>query len=517
MKTKSAAEIMASQQKDISVSAFFTKNRHLLGFDNPAKALLIAVKETVDNALDACEEARIFPEIKIVITQLSENRYKVYVEDNGPGIVKDNVPKVFGKLLYGSKFDANRMGRGQQGIGVSATLLYAQTTTNRPAIVYSRTGTSKKAYRFEIKIDTKRNEPEYKAEEVSWDVEHGVSVEVEMEASYRAGIRSVDQYVALTAIANPHAKITYTNPKGNTVTYERLTNELPPLAKAVKPHPHGVEFGTFSNMIMETKYKEAQKFLIKSFSRVSPDIAVKACKDSGINPNENIKKVDVTKQEILHKTLQSSKLKAPQTSCIVPIGEDLVKRSMEHGVEAEFFTSVTRKPEVYRGYPFIVEVGLAYGGKLPTDELCELYRLANRVPLQYQQSDCAITRAVIETDWRHYKISQSRGALPSGPLVLLVHMASVWVPFTSESKEAIAKYPEIIKEIKLGIQGCARKLAAYLAAKRKGEAEHQRLSYIETFIPHISMSLKEILGLSQDEELQIVDNLVDTLRKSKED
>lgn len=514
---KTIADDLAKQQKSISVSEFFAKNRHLLGFDNHVKAILMGIKEAVDNALDACEEARILPEVIVKITQLSENRFKLYVQDNGPGIVPANVPKVFGKLLYGSKFGGNKANRGSQGLGISATVMYGQMTTNQPSIIYSRTGKSKKAYRFEIKIDTKRNEPEYKVEEVDWDVEHGVSVEIEMEGSYRAGKKSVDQYVALTAIANPHAKITYTNPKGNTVTYEQLTNELPPLAKAVKPHPHGVEFGTFSNMIIETKYKEAQKFLIKSFSRVSADIAVKACKDSGINPNENIKKVDVTKRETLHKSLQSAKLKAPQTSCIVPIGEDLVKRSMEHGVEAEFFTSVTRKPEVYRGYPFVVEVGLAYGGKLPTDELCELYRLANRVPLQYQQSDCAITRAVIETDWRHYKISQSRGALPSGPLVLLVHLASVWVPFTSESKEAIAKYPEIIKEIKLGIQGCARKLAAYLAAKRKGEAEHQRLSYIETFIPHISMSLKEILGLSQNEELQIVNNLVDTLRRSKEE
>ncbi len=515
--TKTIADDLAKKQKAISVSEFFVKNRHLLGFDNPAKSLLIGVKEIVDNALDACEEARIPPEIEIIITQLSDSRYKIYVKDNGPGIVKDQIPKVFGKLLYGSKFDAARQGRGQQGIGVSATILYAQTTTNKPAIVYSRTGKTKKAYRFEIKLDTKRNEPEYNVKEVDWNVEHGTSVEVELEASYRAGKRSVDQYVALTAIANPHAKIIYTDPKNNKITYERLTNDLPPLAKSVKPHPQGVEFGTFSNMIMETKYKEAERFLVKSFSRVSPQIAQAVCADAGVKASENVKKIDMTKQELLHKFLQASKLKAPPTSCIVPIGEDLVKKSMEHGVEAEFFTSVTRKPEVYRGYPFVVEVGLAYGGKLPTDELCELYRLANRVPLQYQQSDCAITRAVIETDWRHYKISQARGAIPSGPLVLLVHLASVWVPFTSESKEAIAKYPEIIKEIKLGIQGCARKLAAYLASKRKGEAENQRLSYIETFIPHITMSLKEILGLEQEEELVLADKLVDVLRRGKED
>src|SRR2546430_16582419 len=111
---RATAEAMATRQRDISVSEFFTKNRHLLGFDNPQKALLTTVKEAVDNSLDACEEAGILPDILVEIDQLAEDRFSVAITDNGPGIVKAQVPKIFGKLLHGSQFYAMRQSRGQQ-------------------------------------------------------------------------------------------------------------------------------------------------------------------------------------------------------------------------------------------------------------------------------------------------------------------------------------------------------------------------------------------------------------------
>jgi DNA topoisomerase-6 subunit B len=100
---RSAAEL-AKQARDISVSEFFAKNRHLLGFDNPSKALLTTVKEGVDNSLDACEEARILPDVRVEIGQISETRFRIAIQDNGPGILRKQVPKIFGSLLYGSKF-----------------------------------------------------------------------------------------------------------------------------------------------------------------------------------------------------------------------------------------------------------------------------------------------------------------------------------------------------------------------------------------------------------------------------
>ena len=154
-----SAEELAKKQRDISIAEFFEKNRHLLGFDNPRKALLTGVKEAVDNALDACEEARILPEISVELVQLSETRFRMVVEDNGPGIVKAQVPKIFAKLLYGSKFHKLSQSRGQQGIGISAVLLYGQLTTGKAMHVYSRISPKHDAHYYEIHIDTQKNEP----------------------------------------------------------------------------------------------------------------------------------------------------------------------------------------------------------------------------------------------------------------------------------------------------------------------------------------------------------------------
>src|SRR5215469_6575796 len=159
-KRRSSAEDMAKSQKEISVSEFFAKNRHLLGFDNPRKALLTTVKEAVDNSLDACEEAGHLPEIWVRIESVGKDKYKFGVQDNGPGIVKKQIPLIFGKLLYGSKFHRLRMSRGQQGIGISAAGMYGMLTTGKPVKIVSMTSPKKPAHYFEIQIDTRRNMPE---------------------------------------------------------------------------------------------------------------------------------------------------------------------------------------------------------------------------------------------------------------------------------------------------------------------------------------------------------------------
>jgi DNA topoisomerase VI subunit B len=514
-RAKSAAELSAARQREISVSEFFTKNRHLLGFDNPAKALLTAVKEAVDNSLDACEEAKILPEIKIGIEQLAETRFRVHVVDNGPGIVRAQIPKVFGKLLYGSKFHRLKQSRGQQGIGISAAAMYGQLTTGKPAVIISRTGAGRPAYRFEVKIDTRKNNPEWTEAVTDWDQEHGTSVELEIEAVYRGGRRSVDQYVEQTAIANPHLRSTFRNPKGEERVFERLTDALPREATEIKPHPQGVELGALMTMLKDTRGRDLRGALMRDFSRVSERVALLICEAAKLAPNLRPRSLKTEQLEALHRAMAQTKVMSPPTSCVVPIGEELIRRGMEQGVQADFFTSVTRDPAVYRGNPFQIEVGLAWGGQLPGDELCNLIRFANRVPLQYQQSDCAITRAVMETDWRHYRVQQSRGALPSGPLVILVHLASVWVPFTSESKEAVARYPEIVREIKLGLQICGRRLSQHLSARRREADEGRKRSYIETYIPHIGIALKEMLKLTERQEKDVVDTLTDTLRRSR--
>ena len=205
----------------------------------------------------------------------------------------------------------------------------------------------------------------------------------------------------------------------------------------------------------------------------------------------------------------------PPTSCIAPIGEDLLLRALKSEVTADFFATVTRRPTVYRGNPFLIEVGLAYGGEMAADDTISLYRYANRVPLQYQQGACAITRAVTSTDWRSYRLQQPRGALPVGPVLLLVHIASVWVPFTSESKEAIANYPEIIKEIRLGLQDCGRRMATHVRKRRREADELKKRAYIEKYIPQVAIGLQEILGFDERERGRVIHRLTDVLERSR--
>ncbi len=514
---RATAESMAERQREISVSEFFSKNRHLLGFDNPQKALLTAVRECVDNSLDACSEAGILPALKIEIDQLAEDRFRIAVEDNGPGIVRPQIPKVFGKLLYGSKFHTLKQQRGQQGIGVSAAGMYGQLTTGKPVTIRSRTSPRAPAHLFEVTVDTKKNQPlVLRDEKADWEVEHGTRVEIELEATYKKGRRSVDDYVEQTALANPHAEIRYQPPRQEPILYGRAVEQLPEEPREIKPHPYGVELGRLLRMLQDTPARQLSAALKGDFSRITDKVVAEVTRLAQLKPTARPSQLSPVDVERLHKALQSVKIMAPPTNCLSPIGEEAILAGLQKRLKADYYEAVTRPPAVYRGNPFQVEVGLAYGGQLPADELVEMYRMANRVPLQYQASACAITKAALTIDWSSYGLQKSKGALPSGPVVLMVHIASVWVPFTSESKEAIAHYPEIVKELRLAIMEVGRRLGAHIRHRRKAADESKKRSYIDKFIPHIGVALKEILALSDKQEATVVGTLRDTLERSRE-
>ena len=583
---RATAESLAQKQREISVSEFFVKNRHLLGFDNPSKALLTTIKEAVDNSLDACEEAGILPELRIEVHDLAleakkqnaeltkgEGRFLVVVEDNGPGIVKAQVPKIFGKLLYGSKFHRLKQARGQQGIGISAAAMYGQLTTGKPIRVTSRVGKGKATHVYDIQLDTRKNEPVVTHDETlaQWYQDHGTRVELEIVANWQQGQRFVNRYVEHTALANPHATLHYTRPVGaaqranadrpgnETLTFPRAATELPKEALEIKPHPHGVELGALMLMARESKSHDVRGFLQTAFSRVSAQAAndilsrvswgKKAARPRLLGENRAM-------AEELHKAIGETKLMSPPTNCLSPIGDELMKKGLvsflnviesegegddegaqldldsagmkatkkagkgkgasaqaappaapatipdappEEGVEKikghnYFIATVTRSPKVYRGNPFQVEVGLAYGGSWPADKSIELFRFANRVPLLFQRGACGITEAIVRTDWRNYQLSQPKGSLPVGPMALLVHIASVWVPFTSESKEAVAHYPDIIKEIQLAAQECGRKLATFIRKRKAEDYQAQRRSIFELYIEEVAVAIGKITG-----------------------
>ncbi len=593
-KRRATAESMAQSQKSISVSEFFMKNRHLLGFDNPRKALLTTVKEAVDNSLDACEEAGILPEIWVGIDQTTENRYRVWIQDNGPGIVKKQIPPIFGKLLYGSKFHKLKMTRGQQGIGISAAGMYGVLTSGKPVRIMSQIS-KRNAYFCELRINTKTNEPEVLNEggeglaipaaqaerelaleknHISWhDVPHGTRICIELEAKYQRGRGSVDEYIEQTAIANPHLTLHYKGPEDDDYRdIERSTDQLPPEAKEIKPHPYGIELGRLATMLKDTKETSLEAFLSKSFSKVSSVKAAEICDKSGVSSKTAPGKIDRDKVELLFKTIQNTKLPNPSTECLSPIGEDLLLKGMHTVVPGEFYTAATRPPAVYRGNPFQIEVGLVYGGANVTQQISKellielldetdtrtlrqflmmtfyglgadgadrilqnakigtrkapkglsereinllfeamhnvnlsegqtmnVMRYANRVPLQFQESGCAITQTIKGMNWRSYGLSQSRNSLPSGPVSIMVHLASVWVPFTSESKEAIALYPEIQKELRLALQAVGRKLGMYLRRRLKVKQESGRRQQFLRYLGEIAAAVSSINGVDKDD------------------
>jgi len=529
--------------RDISVAEFFEKNRHMLGFDSPQKAILMAVKEAVDNSLDACEEAGILPDITVELAQVSENVFRMAVEDNGPGIVDTQIGKIFGKLLYGSKFHKLSQSRGQQGIGISAAGMYGKLTTGKPVVIRSKKARAK-AHLFVLSIDTARNRPEvHSSEVVEWDKAHGTRVEIEMEATYKKGLRSVDMYLKQTAIANPHLTLVFTDPAGEKVVYERNTKEKPRATVEIKPHPHGVELGRLIAMLSETSARSLSGFLQEEFCRVGPTVAKRIIAEAGKGLSDKSYPSRIAREEAanLHAAIQKSKISAPPTECIAPIGEELLLLGLKKELEADFYATTTRPPAVYRGNPFQVEVGLAYGkpggfgvelqesGRITkrakveatedliadADEPARVLRFANRVPLLYQQAACAITKAIIQTNWRSYGLSQPKGALPVAPMAIMVHIASVWVPFTSESKEALASYPEILKEIKKGLQEVGRKLGIYIRKGKRLKREYDKREFIETYIPHIGVALQEILGLTNEERDTTVATLEDVLHRSR--
>ncbi len=513
----STAEDMARRQREISVAEFFTKNRHLLGFDNPRKALLTTIKEGVDNSLDACEEAGILPEVKVLITPgQEENRFRVAITDNGPGILKQQIPKIFAKLLYGSKFHRLEMSRGQQGIGISAAGMYGQLTTGKPISITSKISRRRPAHYYELEIDTKRNEPRIiKDETIEWSVQHGTRVEIELEAKFQKGRQSVEEYLEQTAIANPHVSLQLVTPDGEVKEYKQASGELPAQTQEIQPHPYGVELGVLIKMLHETKARTLQSFLHSEFSRISSRVARIICEQAQVSERARPSRIARQEADNLFKSINQTKIMNPRTDCLSPIGEDLILAGLKKQIEAVFFTAVTRPPAVYRGNPFQIEAGLAYGGSLPADKLARVLRYANRVPLLYQQSACAITKSVLNTGWRNYALAQSNGALPSGPLVIMIHMASVWVPFTSESKEAVAHYPEIIKETKLALQECGRRLAIFVRRRHKAAESERKKSYIQKYIPHVAIALREILALSERQETTLVKQLTDVLERSR--
>jgi DNA topoisomerase-6 subunit B len=684
----SIAEELAESQRSISIAEFFEKNKQMLGFDSDAKALVTAVKEAVDNALDATEEAGILPDIYVEIEDVG-SYYRLVIEDNGPGITKEQVPKVFGKLLYGSRFHARSQSRGQQGIGISAAVLYSQLTSGKPAKITSKTENGDGARYFELTIDTDTNEPEIDVEsDTTWERPHGTRIEMEMEGNMRAR-KQLNNYIKYTAVVNPHARIEFEEPR-ESFKFERVTDELPPETEEIRPHPHGVELGTLLKMLGATESYSVSGFLQEEFTRVgaktagsvldsfrdrhfgrevawrpprthddgdtegavseavanktaaattaiaeriheeirrrdriahaelealveelADDIEAEFDETFGSTVRENAteaawaeivsdrsadcyelvdeattsRKDDaaiegiasrladkfdeqedirnrITHEELeefvdraadateeydgatfgetareniveavwersvtvpaeppkveevaadrdtaarLLEAMRETDILSPPTDCLAPISEELVLAGLKKEYDADFYTSVTRDAAVHGGDPFVVEVGIAYGGDIESEGSAEILRFANRVPLVYQRGACATIDVLKNVNWRNYGLDQPGGSgMPNGPAVVMIHVASTSVPFTSESKDAVANIPEIEDELRLALQEAGRGLQSHLKKQQSLKKRRRKQNVIADILPEMANKLSEVTGR---EPLDVDDSL----------
>ena len=519
------ARDISSKQKQIAVSEFFEKNKHFLGFDSLQRSLITAVKEAVDNSLDACEEARILPEIKVEINRLKGDDIELISQDNGPGIPRDAIENVFGKFLLGSRFHAIRQTRGQQGIGITGVVMYSQLTTGAKTRVISKIKNDSSAVFVELGLDTRKNKAiKSKERREVWidentgeEVIHGLKIATIMKAKYQRGKQSVFQYLRMTSIVNPHATISLTvKDRDGEIIEEakwiRTSERLPRVVEEIKPHPHGIQLGTLQRMLRESEEKRMTSFLRHNFSGVSMRAAKELLSSSEIEEVRNPKRISSEDAKKLVDAFQKIKLLPPPTDCLSPIDDLLIKKGLSKAIDSRFASTVTRLPTVSQGNPFQIEVGLVFGGDLSAEGPIEVLRFANRVPLMYQQGGCALTKAIESINWKQYGLDHPGGkGLPKGAAAVLIHLASTNVQFTSEAKEAVSDNEEVSAEIRKGLLEVGRGLKNHLKKNTQRKKAREKFELVNVILPEIAKKTSKILGREEPDLAPVITQIMNAV------
>jgi DNA topoisomerase-6 subunit B len=508
-----ASELFNNFQ-ELTPSEFFRKNKQMLGFTGKIRSLTIVFHELITNSLDAAEEAGILPEIKIDLKRIDKDHYMLRHFDNGPGIPEDFLMKVYCTMFAGSKF-RNIQSRGQQGLGCSGCVLLSQMTTGEPARVKSAWDDDGqiKGVDLKFKMDVKKNEgmllnhAEYNPKNT------GVCIELEFkDVFYSFAEQGAFEYIKRTMIGNPHAKIIFRDPTGHKYIFNRVADVVPILPKEVLPHPRGVTADDLIFMAKHTKKRRFRSLLTNSLSRMSNKRIDEIEELTGIDLNKRPKSMRWEEAEKIVKALSKIDFMAPPTSCLIPIGDQQIKGGMKEILKPEFITATTRKPATYRGgVAFIIEAGIAYGGEaghlVNEKRKFEIMRFANRVPLSFDQGNCAITEVLKNIDWKRYGLRD----LENTPLTVFVNMTSTQVPYLSVGKQSIAPEPEILHEVRQATMKVARKLQKYLRAKKAKEEEAMRSRIFEDYVPFI---IKESATLAETNVPEYQEVLAKVTRRS---
>ena len=517
------ARTATSKMQQASIREFFEKNKHFLGFDTLQRSIITAVKEAVDNSLDACEEAQMLPEIKIEIHKIKgkKDQLLLVAQDNGPGIPPKAIDKVFGSLLFGSRFHTIRQTRGQQGIGITGVVMYSQLTTGKPSHVISKVKSESTAVHLDLGLDTKKNKAitsnrkrEHWFNEDGEMINHGVRIEAKMKAKYQRGKQSVHQYLRMTSIVNPHASLSLrvfdedglVIDQGN---WFRVADKLPRPVKEIRPHPHGLEIGSLQRFLRESEERKMTSFLRHNFSGIPMRAAKEVLAVSGIDEARKPTSIKAEEANSLLAAFRQVRLMAPPTDCLSPIEDLLIKKGLSKAIDSRFVSTITRSPAVAAGNPFQIEVGLIFGGDLPSDGPVEVLRFANRVPLMYQQGGCLLTKAIESVDWKKYGLEHPGGrGVPKGPAAILVHLASTNVQFTSEAKEAVAENEEVLNEIRLALQEVGRGLRNHKRKSKQRAKAREKFDLVNIILPEISKKSSALLNREEPDLAPVITSIM---------
>jgi DNA topoisomerase-6 subunit B len=496
--------------EEISAADFFYRNRDIAGFTNPTRAIFVAIRELMENSLDAAESHQIPPDVYVRLSFEGEGSkdtqtYKLRVEDNGIGVPARHIPSAFGQILFGSKYKLKQQ-RGTFGLGGKMAILYGQITTHQPAIIISSTGMTK-IFMYKLMIDIQRNRPLILDRKVlmNKDKWRGTIVEFTLDGDYFRAMPKILEYFKQTAMVSPYANLTFIDPKGRLYRFNRITKEMPPPPKETLPHPYGVDVELLQRLIQITSYKNMLEFLRHHFHRVGEITARKFLEFSNISPSKSPKRL--SHEEIVrltHMLKRYNRFLPPDASCLSPLGENLLRAGILKELKPEFVAVHQRKPATYAGHPFIIEVGIAYGGEIPKRGDFMVYRFANRIPLLYDEANDVSIRVMSSMNWRRYKVA------PDMPVAILVHICSTKVPYKTVGKEFIADRPEIRREIANGMREVARRIQHFISRREHVDRERKRLSVFGKYLPKIAQFSAQLAG---KEKLPDIEKLLTNVKK----
>lgn len=495
------------EYQSISPSDFFYRNREIAGFSNPSRAIYAAVRELLENSLDACEIRRIPPDLLIRITEIvsannDNNIYQLRIEDNGTGVPSEQIPKAFGQVFYGSKYTL-KQARGTFGLGGTMAILYGQITTHKPVLIISSTGGD--IHEYVMMIDIQNNQAtilkhKIKDNQAKWS---GTILELSMEGDYSRIMHRLIEYIKQTAMVNPYSDITFIGPKGRLYKYERGTSKLPPLPEAVKPHPHGIDVETFRRIISVTKTKNMKQFMMEHFQGVGQKTAEKFLETAGINEKQRPQTLG---PDYIVKAVRTTKeyedFIRPDASCLSPIGEELLETGIrkELGLtDEDFIKTIQRKPSTYLGFPFIIEAAIASGNTIRKrlGPGITLYRFANRIPLLFDESNGVVWKAVDKNiNWKTYNVDSDT------PIVVVVHVCSTKIPYKSVGKEYMADQPEVEKEVTNAIRSAARSLRIWISKRKRIASQKRRMNVFNVYLPKIAEFATKLADKSENPDIE---------------